>query len=87
MKKLTKQEADQHPRLAECRNAISSTLGLTRSHAAAVCNRMEHDQVEAVLAADGDKAKVQAAVEKVAKEPEPEPAKEPPKLKQSSKRK
>lgn len=87
MKKLTTQEASPHPRLAECRNTISSVLGLTRSHAAAVCNRMRHQQVEDVLAADGDKAKVQAAVEKAAPEPEPEPEKEPPKLGQSSKRK
>lgn len=88
MRNLTAQERDQHPRLAECRNTVESALKLTRTHAAAICNRMDHKHVEAVLAAGGDEGKVRAAVEKVdAPEPEPVADKEPPKLEQSSKRK
>ena len=52
-----------HPKLVECRNAVGQVLGVTRNEAAAICNRLTDRDVESVLAAGEDAAKVYAAVE------------------------
>lgn len=69
---LTQQEKSPHGKLVECRIAVEKVLNLTRRHAATVCNRLTHKQVEAVLAAGEDAEKMQKAVEYI----EPDPAKE-----------
>lgn len=79
---LTQQQRSPHAKLVECRNAVEKVLKLTRRHAAVVCNRLSHKQVEAVLAAGDDAEKVTKAVEFV----EPDPAKEEPKTKTTTKK-
>lgn len=71
MPKLTKQQADPHSKLVECRKALESVLGLTRNHAAAICNRLTDSQVQAILESGNDKTRVQKAVEGVDQPPEP----------------
>lgn len=66
---LTQQERQPHGKLVECRVSIEKVLKLSRKHAAVVCNRLTHKQVEAVLAAGDDAEKMQKAVEYI--EPEP----------------
>lgn len=59
----TEQEKNPHVNLVDCRNKIEAVLKLTRSHAAAVCNRLSDEQVELILAAKDDAGEVQKIVE------------------------
>lgn len=63
-RKLTDQEKNPHPSLVEVRNAIEATLdgNQCRSQAAAIANELTHDQCDKIVAADGDAAKIKAAM-------------------------
>lgn len=73
MPKLTQQEQQPHESLVQVRNAIQSSLECPRKEAALIANELTHDQCEKVVAADADKAKVEAAIKNV--KPKLEPAK------------
>ena len=63
-RKLTEQEKNPHASLVEVRNAIEATLDGTnsRAQAAAIANELTHDQCDKIVAADGDVAKIKAAM-------------------------
>lgn len=76
------QVTNPHPKLVQCRSALETVLNLTRNHAATICNKLEDHQVEAVLAAGDDKAKLQKVIEGK----KPEAPKEEPKQESKPKR-
>lgn len=63
-RKLTEQEKNPHSSLVEVRNAIEATLdgNKCRSQAAAIANELTHEQCDKIVAADGDIAKIKAAM-------------------------
>ncbi|MEQ8636905.1 hypothetical protein [Gimesia maris] len=70
----TIQEKNPHKSLVEVRNTIEVVTECTRKQAAAIANNLTHAQCDAIVKADGDKAKVEAAIKPVV-EAKPEPAK------------
>lgn len=69
--KRTEQEKAPHKSLTEVRNAIEVAKDCTRAAAAKIANELTHKQCDAVVAADGDKAKVLQAIKPVAEKPAP----------------
>lgn len=61
-KKLTDQERNPHPQLAQCRNLLTAVLGLERLAAAGICNGLTNAQVDAILAAGEDKTKLEKLI-------------------------
>jgi hypothetical protein len=62
MAKLTKQQADPHPGLVGCRNAIEKHITKDRKKAAHICNHLTDKQVDMVLQGGEDKAKIEEAL-------------------------
>lgn len=78
----TEQEKNPHKSLVEVRNTIEITTECSRKEAAAIANNLTHAQCDAIVQADGDEAKVKAAIKPVVeKAAEPEKPKQPNKSK------
>lgn len=70
--KRTEQEKAPHRSLVEVRNAIeAANENRSRKEAAKIANSLTHKQCDAVVAADGDAAKVEQAIKPVVEKPEP----------------
>jgi len=61
----TEQEKNPHKSLVEVRNTIEILTECTRKQAASIANHLTHAQCEAIVEADGDEAKVKAAIRPV----------------------
>ena len=60
-KVLTEQEQAPHASLVEVRNSIQVATDCSRKEAAEIANNLTAKQCDAVVAADGDKAKIATA--------------------------
>jgi hypothetical protein len=59
---LTEQERNPHPQLVQCRNLLTTVLGLERQQAASICNGLTHVEVDSILEAGTDKTKLEKLV-------------------------
>jgi len=74
----TEQEKNPHKSLVEVRNTIEIITECTRREAAIIANSLTHAQCDAIVKADGDEAKVKAAIKPVVeKAVEPVEVKQP----------
>lgn len=71
--KRTEQEKAPHKSLVEVRNAIEVAKECSRKEAAGIANKLTHKQCDLVVAADGDKGKIEQAIKPVVEKPEPAP--------------
>lgn len=74
----TIQEKNPHKSLVEVRNTIQVVIDCSRKEAADIANNLNHSQCDAIVKADGDKAKVEAAIKPVV-EAKPEKVEDKPK--------
>jgi len=71
--KRTEQEKAPHKSLVEVRNAIEVAKECGRKEAAGIANKLTYKQCDLVVAADGDKGKIEQAIKTVVEKPAPKP--------------
>lgn len=71
--KRTEQEKAPHKSLVQVRNAIEVAKECSRKEAAVIANMLTNKQCDLVVAADGDKGKIEQAIKTVVEKPDPKP--------------